>query len=310
MAVVSLEERRRQATDLVAEILALKNTLDSILKDANSLLSGITTNDKVYKSLIEKLDAINKETVTAVAGFKGDRTKITKLLVEAEKFYKEKYAPLALKYAAKKKEFAADVVSAGKELKKFEKLKSDCAAQYDQIVALCKSFKARTVELKKIDDTIHSLQRSSEQNKGKIDKLYEIVSSAHKEILTRNANIKQLEAECNILTKKIQKFAQESDENNQKINELHHISAATLADIRQIYNIASETGLSGEFENRRNTLNKEIRKWGRYVLGTSLVLFVGIIILFCVQLHLNDNKLDSTFDLNFYIRFLIDIYIL
>lgn len=258
MAATSLEERRQQATELVAEISALKNSLESILKDANLMLGGIKTNDKVYKSLIEKLDAINAETKTAITGFKGDRSKIIRLLNEAEKFYKEKYAPLALKYATKKKEFAADASNADKEFKKFEKLKSDCASQYGGIVTLGKNFKARTNELKKIDDTIRSLHRAAEQNKGKIDNLYEIISAAHKEVLTRNANIKQLEAECSSLTKNIQKYAHESNANNQKITELHHVSQTTLSEIQKIYEIASETGLSGEFEKRRNTLNQEV----------------------------------------------------
>lgn len=305
MTAISLEERRRKAAELVAEIVTLKNSLDSILNDAYSFLDGIKTNDKVYKSLVDKLDAINKETIIAITGFKKDKNKIIKLLNEAEKFYKNKYTPLAAKYATKKKELAADVISADKERKKFEKLKSDCLSQYNEIVTLGKNYKARTVELNKIDNTIRNLHRLAEQNKGKIDSLYEIISAAHKEILTRNSNIKQLEAECVALTNNIRKYAQETNTNTQKITELCNVSETTLAEIQKIYEIASETGLSGEFEKRRNKLNEEIKKWEKSIFMTSISLFIGIIGLFIFQLRMNKWELNATFDLNFYVRFLI-----
>ncbi len=76
MATISLEERRQKAVELVAEITVLKNSLNSIFKETNSLFSGIKSNDKIYKSLVEKLDIINKETAIAIAGFKGDKNKI------------------------------------------------------------------------------------------------------------------------------------------------------------------------------------------------------------------------------------------
>lgn len=305
MATVSLDERRRQAAELVAEISSLKISISSILEEANVLIGNIKSNDKGYKLLVEKLDAVNKETNTAIAGFKKDRTKIVKLLNDAEKFYKDKYVPLAGKYAEKKKEFTTNVNNADRELKRFEKLKADCASQYEIIVNLGKNYKDKTGQLKKIEATIKSLHQASEQNKSKIDDLYQIVSSAHKEILIRNANVKQLEVECNRLTKDIQKYERESSANNRKITELHSASEAKLADIQRIYEIASETGLSGEFEKRRNTLNLEITKWEKYIFWTSILLFLGIIGLFIFQLGMNKWELNATFDLNFYIRFLI-----
>ncbi|WP_251214433.1 hypothetical protein [Alistipes muris] len=305
MATISLEERRQKAVELVAEITVLKNSLNSIFKETNSLFSGIKSNDKIYKSLVEKLDIINKETAIAIAGFKGDKNKIIKLLNEAEKFYKDKYSPLAAKYAIKKKEFVADTISADKERKKFEKLKRDCMSQYNEIVLLGKNYKARIIELKKIENAMQNLHRAAEQNKGKIDKLQEAVTLAQKEATISNSNIKVLERECISLTKNIRAYARESDVNNQKIVKLHRDSETKLAEIQRIYEIASETGLGGEFEKRRNSLNAEIKKWEIYILATSILLFVGIIGLFIFQLGINQWVLNATFDLNFYVRFLI-----
>ncbi len=305
MTAISLEERRQKAVELVAEITALKSSLDTIVKDAHSILGDIKSNDKNYKSLVERLDVISKKTTAAITGFKGDKNKITKLLNEAERFYKNKYAPLAAKYATTRKGLTLDTISADKERKKFEKLKAICTSQYNEIVDLGKNYKARIVELKKIENVIQNLYRAAEQNKGKIDKLQEAVTIAQKEVTTSNNNIKVLERECVSLTRSIQKYADESDTNTQKIVKLYHVSETKLADIQRIYEIASETGLSGEFEKRRNTLNKEIKKWEIYILVTSILLFIGIIGLFVFQLGMNNWMLNATFDLNFYIRFLI-----
>ena len=46
MATVSLDERRRQAAELVAEISSLKISISSILEEANVLIGNIKSNDK------------------------------------------------------------------------------------------------------------------------------------------------------------------------------------------------------------------------------------------------------------------------
>lgn len=305
MATISLDERRQKAVELVAEITTLRNSVADIFQDANSVLGSIKFNEKVYKSLVEKLYVINDETKTAIVGFKRDKNQIIKYLNEAERFYKEKYAPLATKYATKKKEIAADASGADKERKKFEKLKKDCLSLYNEIVILGKNYKARIVELKKIENVIQNLYRAAEQNKGKIDKIQEAVAIVQKEVTISNNHIKVLERECVSLTTNIRKYANESNANNQKIAKLHSDSEIILAQIQEIYEIASETGLSGEFEKRRNSLNSEIKKWEKYILWTSILLFVGILGLFIFQLSINDWILNATFDLNFYVRFLI-----
>ncbi len=178
-------------------------------------------------------------------------------------------------------------------------------SQYNEIVLLGKNYKARIIELKKIENAMQNLHRAAEQNKGKIDKLQEAVTLAQKEATISNSNIKVLERECISLTKNIRAYARESDVNNQKIVKLHRDSETKLAEIQRIYEIASETGLGGEFEKRRNSLNAEIKKWEIYILATSILLFVGIIGLFIFQLGINQWVLNATFDLNFYVRFLI-----
>lgn len=76
MATVSLEERREQATQIVREIAEQKASLSSILKDASGLLAQIDKKDKSYNALNQKLQAIQKETITAVKNFNLDNTTV------------------------------------------------------------------------------------------------------------------------------------------------------------------------------------------------------------------------------------------
>ena len=305
MSTISLEERREQASQLVEEIRSIKDSLTSILHETDTLFKNIKSNDKGYKALIEKLNDINERTRIAITAFKKDQSQITRYFKEADKFYQDKYLPLTEKYAITKKEFTTNANNAEKDAKKFKELKAECTSKYEEIIVLGKNYKAKITELKKIEAAIQKLHKASEQNKGKIDDLYRVITEVHKDILLKCENIKELHSECDNLTKDIQKYRQESDSNNQKIHKLHETSKVTLSEIQKIYEIASETGLSGEFEKRRDTLKKEIDKWGKYIFLTSILLFGGILALFVFQLGLNCWKLDDTFDLNFYIRFLI-----
>ncbi len=305
MSTISLEERREQASQLVEEIRSIKDSLTSILHETDTLFKNIKSNDKGYKALIEKLNDINERTLIAITAFKKDQSQITRYFKEADKFYQDKYLPLTEKYAITKKEFTTNANNAEKDAKKFKELKAECTSKYEEIIVLGKNYKAKITELKKIEAAIQKLHKASEQNKGKIDDLYRVITEVHKDILLKCENIKELHSECDNLTKDIQKYRQESDSNNQKIHKLHETSKVTLSEIQKIYEIASETGLSGEFEKRRDTLKKEIDKWGKYIFLTSILLFGGILALFVFQLGLNCWKLDDTFDLNFYIRFLI-----
>ena len=305
MSTISLEERREQASQLVEEIRSIKDSLTSILHETDTIFKNIKSNDKGYKALIEKLNDINERTRIAITAFKKDQSQITRYFKEADKFYQDKYLPLTEKYAITKKEFTTNANNAEKDAKKFKELKAECTSKYEEIIVLGKNYKAKITELKKIEAAIQKLHKASEQNKGKIDDLYRVITEVHKDILLKCENIKELHSECDNLTKDIQKYRQESDSNNQKIHKLHETSKVTLSEIQKIYEIASETGLSGEFEKRRDTLKKEIDKWGKYIFLTSILLFGGILALFVFQLGLNCWKLDDTFDLNFYIRFLI-----
>lgn len=305
MATVSLEKRREQATQIVREIAAQKASLDLVVRTANDLLTQVDKKDKAYNALNQKLQSIQQDTIIAVKNFNQDKAKIVKLLSEAEKFYNQKYLPLQAKITSKENGFASKIQSANKEYKEFIKIKENCKVTYNEIFELGKNYKSKTAELAKIEVAIKKLYNSAEQNKNRIDKLHEITDKAYREINVWNKNIANLNQESKVLTQKILEYEREAQTNNENITQLYAESQRKLSDIQNIYEIAHETGLSGEFEKRRNQLNRELIKWEILIACTSIVLFLGIVILFYCQLKMNNWVLNETFDLNFYIRFLI-----
>ena len=203
MSTISLEERREQASQLVEEIRSIKDSLTSILHETDTLFKNIKSNDKGYKALIEKLNDINERTRIAITAFKKDQSQITRYFKEADKFYQDKYLPLTEKYAITKKEFTTNANNAEKDAKKFKELKAECTSKYEEIIVLGKNYKAKITELKKIEAAIQKLHKASEQNKGKIDDLYRVITEVHKDILLKCENIKELHSECDNITKDI-----------------------------------------------------------------------------------------------------------
>lgn len=305
MATLTLEERRKQATQLINEIIKQKDSLETLLKDANGLFTQIVKKDQSYKQLNQKLQAIQEETQTAIRQFGLDKSKMLKLLAEAEKFYQYKYLPLLSKINDKTSGFSAQIQIVKKEYKEFLAIKENCNKKYVEIIELGRNYKIKTTELGKIETSIRKLYSSAEQNKYKIDKLHEASDVAHKEIIQWNKNILQLAKESEHFHEQITQYEKESHSNHEKIIQLYDNSQKKLEEIQNIYEIAHATGLSGEFEKRRNSLNDEISKWEKYITITSIGLFCGIIALFTCQLWMNNWELNDTFDLNFYIRFLI-----
>lgn len=84
------------------------------------------------------------------------------------------------------------------------------------------------------------------------------------------------------------------------------MGSTLLKDIQDIYEIAAETGLSGEFDKRRKHLKEALDKWEKRIVITTIVLLVVIVTMFIGQLWLYKWDIENhTFDINFYVRFLI-----
>lgn len=302
----TLKTKRELANKLVQEIIEIKENVENIKIDAEKTYSHIDLKDVEYKKLINSLNRINSTTEEAIVNFRKDRDMIKTLLTQANNFYDKKFLPLSEKIEDKENGFRAKITSSNRELRELEKIKNDCSKQYDQIKRFVSDYKTKSRELSNINSNIRRLSESTERNKKKTDTLLEGILKADKEIKTILSNSRKHDSETDTLEASIRNKETISKDLLDKIQKLFNVSEEKKNAIEKVYQVAHRTGLSGEFENRRNNLEKEKNTWGKWVLGTSIVLLVSLIALFVCQLWLYDFDLEANnFDYNFYIRFLI-----
>lgn len=161
-------------------------------------------------------------------------------------------------------------------------------------------------ELTTIDNSIRKFLQNSTDKNTKINELYAHISQLDGQIIKTNKNIDKLFEQSQKNEKSISELLNKSNEELEKIKGIKSSSQELLKDIQNIYEIAAETGLSGEFDKRRSHLKLLLKKWENRIFWVTLFLFVFIVMVFVGQLWLyNWDLKDNTFNINFYIRFLI-----
>jgi len=300
-----IETKKEQALKIVEELISMKYSSKEVVQNIQKVAEGINKEDEKYKRLNSALNSINITTQAALKEFKKDQQRISKLLLEADQFYVKKYVPLRDKIKDKQTGFEANIKNAKKELSEFNLIKRSCRNKYNEIVVLGNKFHNKTKELQKIEEIINSLHKNINKDKLSIDNLLAASLKASSQIDELRRNIISINTASKTLYGEISKLKTDSDSLNKQIHTIFNSSNEKLDEIKKIYSIASEVGLSGEFEVRRNNLKDEIKKWECYILIASVLLFIGIFIFFLWQYCANGNKFDEVFNINFYVRFLI-----
>ena len=302
----SLEKKREQANKLVQEIQLIKSDSQSLQESVKKLYEQINTKEKEFKKHIESIDKFATTTKSAIETLKVEKTKIQTLLNQVNSFYEKKYLPLVEKIENNESGFNARIIKSNKLNKELEKITTECSKQYDEIKKYVSEYHRKSKELVVIDNSIRKFAETTEKNKIKSDNFLTSITNANKEIVRLLAETRKDKKESNELVSEIKSLNENSLNLFTDISVNHKNAKEKLAAIQEIYEIAHETGLSGEFENRRNKLKEEIGKWESRIFISSLVLLIGLIVLFVCQLWLYKWELtNKTFDLNFYVRFLI-----
>lgn len=302
----SLKYKRDQANMLVKEILSIKDNILDIQIDAKDLYRHIELKNKDYKKLIFSLNRINSTTEEAIDNFRYERDRIKTLLTQVNNFYEKKYTPLLQKIEDSETGFRAKINKSNKDIRELEKVKLSCSKQYDEIKKIVAEYKTKSRELSILNTKIRKLSESSENNKNKTDSFLEKIQSADKKIQVLLTNTKKRDTETINLESSIKKREVKSQEILEEIEKLFDESEIKRKEIQDVYEISHETGLSGEFGNRRNYLKKSFEKWEKRILFTSIILLGCLVGLFICQLALYDWEIkNNNFDYNFYVRFLI-----
>jgi hypothetical protein len=302
----TLKSKRSEANKIVNEIIEQSKIIEKNVAKSKLLLSNIDTNSNEAKKLKNSLNRIISTTNSAILKFRNERDKVSSLLTQVNNFYNKKYVPLVDKIENNETGFKARLKQGTAFKNEIIRINELSKKQYEEVKNYANELRKRSKELRIIDTSIR--------------KLFENSSKRNTEINAIQSNVKTLENQITLLHKELDKIFNISQKNSEtisgllkksndkyaKIESIKADSEKVLAEIQDIYEIAAETGLSGEFDKRREQLKKLIIKWESRILYTSSFLLIMIILMFVLQLKLyNWDLTNHTFDINFYVRFLI-----
>ncbi|MCK4662800.1 MAG: hypothetical protein KAT68_08045 [Bacteroidales bacterium] len=302
----TLQAKREKANKIVSEILRQSKVIEDNVVKSKELVKSIVINTNDSKKLKSSLNRINSTTNDAILKFREERDLVSKLLTQVNNFYTKKYLPLSNKIEDKEIGFKAKIIATNRAKNEILKLKQLSIEQYSEVKNYANELKKKNRELIFIDNAIRKLLQDTTTKNQKVNELSKSIIAFENQIKKAHYGIDKLFISGQEKVKKISNLLAESNNELKLTQKIKEDGSALLKEIQDIYEIAAETGLSGEFDKRRRHLKELLSKWEKRIFITTLVLLGIIILMFVGQLWLYEWDLTNhTFDINFYIRFLI-----
>lgn len=302
----TLKSKKNEANKIVNEIIEQSKIIEENVDKSKSLLSNIDTSSIEAKKLKNSLNRIVSSTNAAILKFRNERDKISSLLTQVNSFYNKKYIPLVEKIDNSETGFKARLKQGTAFKNETTRINEWSKKQYEEVRNYANELRKRSKELRVIDKSIRILFESSSKRNTEINAIQSNLKTLENQITILHKGLDKIFNTSQKNSETISSLLKKSNEEYSKIQSIKADSEKILSEIQDIYEIAAETGLSGEFDKRREQLKKLIIKWESRILYTSSFLLIMIILMFVLQLKLYEWDLTNhTFDINFYVRFLI-----
>jgi len=302
----TIKEKRKEAEILVNE---LSLQIDEAKKKLTKSIFDLKSATKVksdFNKIIPSINRTQKNVDIVITKLRSDRDKIGKILTTVNRFYNNKFVPLSNKIADPSTGLTAKLNEGRKFERELSKIKDNFSKQISHLKDIISSAKSSLNEVKRIDTSIRKIESKVLSNeKLAIKHLSEIKNYVIKvEVSTKTI----LDAETTIKEKenKILELFNKSDIAYSQIEQWNKDADQLLNKIQTIYQIAAGTGLGGEFDKKRKSLDLELIDWRKHLFFSTIVLFSVIVLLFILQLWAHNWDFSQIkFDGNFYVRFLL-----
>jgi hypothetical protein len=302
----NLISQKKQTDKIIEEINKKHNKISQIKENCDLLFKEIqssTNNNKKIESSLSKIKSTSEQIFDDLNKKKNE---INVQFINVNNFFEKRYLPLIKKIDNPENGFAIKIEKTNSYYKEIEKTSNSVSKLYEEI-------KKHVTEYRRIAQSLKSLETSTQKifdfisdKKPKIEEIFKNISETEKNVKSSYTEIKRLLTESKKDNESITSLKELSSNDYSEILSKKDESDKLLTRIQEIYEIAAETGLSGEFENRRNNLKIEVGKWEKRLLIVTLTLLGCLFGLFIFQLYLyNWDIKGHNFDLNFYVRFLI-----
>jgi uncharacterized coiled-coil protein SlyX len=300
----NLQAKREQANKIVLDMVKNGLLAEENLKKSNRLIETIRLDTSQAKTIITTLNKIVAASNDAIDKFRNERDKVSTLLKQVNNFYDNKYLPLVEQIHDKETGIKANLTIAHKAKTEILKAKSVSAEQYEIVKEYASELKKKNRQLLSIDTSIRKLLEDTTAKNKNVDILNKSVVELEKKITKTHDDFGKLYSENQIKSKNLSNFLSTAEDEVNEIQKNKNNSDEVLKNIQEIYDIAAETGLSGEFDRKSKDLKIILIKWENRILYTSTALLAAIILMFLGQLTLDGWDLKAM-DVNFYLRFLI-----
>lgn len=302
----TLQAKRDEANKIVLEIANSSNEAEKKLIEAVKLVGKIEVKSNDANKLRASLKSLIDKTEETINKFRTERNRVSSLLTKINNFYDNKYIPLVEKIEDKDSGLKSVLTFSEKTRRNIDEIKKQAELSFNEVKSIALDLKDKNKQLIPIDSSIRKLLNQSREKKIRIDTLHTSIIEINEKVKHFGQDIDKIFRESEELKNKISNLLNESNIEFESIKEIRENSSDLLTEIMGIYGIASDTALSGEFDKRRSQLQELLNKWENRIIAVTLISLVLIILMFFWQLWMYDWDIKSqTFNINFYIRFLI-----
>lgn len=302
----TLQKKRDEANRIVEEMLQQAKIIEAKVEESAKLINEIVVDSNEADKLKARLNTIINTTNATITKFRSERDSISKLLNQVNTFYSKKFQPLSEKIEDKQLGLKAILLSSESISTEIVKLKNLSTIQFNEVKSYANDLKKKNKELLNIDNSIRKILASATVHGQSIDAFHKLVKRQELEINKASETINLLLVASQKSNKIISELLDQSNNDYKEIKDIKFESSELLKEIQSIYDIAAETGLSGEFDKRRSHLQESLNKWEKRIFYMSLLSLALISALFFWQLwlcHWDIKSQAST--VNFYLRFLM-----
>lgn len=302
----SIDKIKEQAEALFSDLSLKATEFEKKIGAINEHFKNTKAENREELKSWNALKQIFSDANESVEIFKNDKQVLSRLLFEAQTFYEKKYLPLKEKIVDPEIGLLNTLNTSKQQKREIDKIGGHCK---DQFIKITESVKVHSNTLKSLIDLEQKTKKIFSEITIRGDKtkeFYTEIANANRIVIKLKSEVDSNSKKSHELVKTIEKLLVVSNTQFDQITEIKSKSENTYRDILTLYEIAADTGRSGEFDRRRKSLTLELKKWEIHLFYTTILLFVFVVTLFWLQMHLYKYDMDkASSDVNFYIRFIL-----
>ena len=300
----TLQARRQEAERILKEINELSEKAEGIYKS----IQKISLQSSIEKAAIERnnkvlIDVINGSN-KLIESYRNERDRIKVVTRQIDSFYNKSFTPLMNIINDSTTGFKSKIKQNDQLLAEVIKIKDNADSQLVRLKTFVEEYKQKISSLRNIEQAIIKIDKEIRSKQDNILKVNELATEIKAQITVRQKSIFETEKEVSKLEEQIKKDSISANTLLNNIVDYEREANITLEKIRDIYRIASNTGLAGAFNERRKEYAIEILKWQKIVGWMTASLATIVIGLYVIHLWIYWGK-EIPYDVNFYIRFFL-----